>query len=122
MKINELVEGVEYVQDGGMCEDKRYYHNMIYRLHEGVLRCHDGTFVWCDSVLKYNVAVRMTFKPAPFEPEIGQNYYCPSFEYEGNYSISAWVDDKMDNARKRNVGVYRTGEEAQEAAQKLGWR
>ena len=54
-------------------------------------------------------------------PQVGDNYYAPSFKTEFKFSFEVWNDSDYDYSIKKCVGVYRTKEEAQEKARELGW-
>ena len=54
-------------------------------------------------------------------PEHRERYYYPIFTDEKLYDYAHWFNDNVDFAIKRNVGVYRTEEEAIAKAKELGW-
>ena len=54
-------------------------------------------------------------------PQVGDNYYAPSFKTQSKFSLEVWNDSDYDYSIKKCVGVYRTKEEAQEKARELGW-
>lgn len=107
-------------------EEGRNYqrHGTIYQKSKGVL-------YWCDeserfgnwyiSEHKMSDIVEMLFEEMPWEPEIGDEYYFPSFEQLDGYILTFWADSRLDKRAKKAVGVYKTREEAQAKARELGW-
>jgi hypothetical protein len=63
-----------------------------------------------------------TFKviKQPWAPKEGERYYAPHPTLD-LYDDNLWQDDEIDRDYKRNVGVYRTKEEAIAKAKELGW-
>jgi hypothetical protein len=56
----------------------------------------------------------------PWTPKEGERYYAPHPTLD-LYDDNLWQDDQIDRDYKRNVGVYRTKEEAIAKAKELGW-
>jgi hypothetical protein len=56
----------------------------------------------------------------PWTPKEGESYYIPSFRNE-LYEHDRWYGSNNTLSCKRNVGVYRTKEEAIVKAKELGW-
>ena len=54
-------------------------------------------------------------------PEYDDVYFFPSFYNRTLYSSCTWQNDIIDVMTKRNVGVYRTEEEAIAKAKEFGW-
>ena len=115
LKFNELVEGVEYY---------RYNKNkeklsQKYKMLNGLLyvRNFDG---WTTSYAWFNNILEATFEECEWIPKRDQLYYYPYFD-NNLYSNDHWKDDCFDLAIKRNVGIYRTSEEAIAKAKELGW-
>jgi hypothetical protein len=54
-------------------------------------------------------------------PKNGQIYFVPSYADEKMFNYLTWRNDRIDNRIKRNVGIYRTKEEAIAKAKELGW-
>ena len=116
MKINELEEGIEYwvFYKGIKQPDK-------YRINRGFLEFYSERYGWRKSEFYYNAVLDAEFEPCEWMPKKGEFYYLPSFENDGLYTYHRWENDSTDNCIKRNVGVYRTREEAIAKAKELGW-
>jgi hypothetical protein len=56
----------------------------------------------------------------PFQPNVGETYFIPDYD-EALCASVMWANSKKDLARQRNIGVYRTKEEAIAKAKELGW-
>jgi hypothetical protein len=55
-------------------------------------------------------------------PEYNERYYMPCFYIpEDLFDSYSWRGDATDLAIQRNVGIYRTKEEAIAKAKELGW-
>jgi hypothetical protein len=115
LKFSELVEGVEYWRYG---KDKTKLPQR-YKILNGLLYVltFDG---WLTSIAWINNIIESTFEECEWMPKRDQLYYYP---YPDNnlYSNDYWKDDYFDFAIRRNVGIYRTREEAIDKAKELGW-
>ena len=76
--------------------------------------------IWRTSDKSYNDVLNAEFEPCEWVPKSGDVYYYPSFTKQ-LVGSSCWDDFENDLAIKRNVGVYRTREEAIAKAKELGW-
>lgn len=111
MKINELVENVEY-----KCGDG------IYRIAiDGFFEVKAPNGEWTESYAPYNTAIGMEFTECEFEPTLGERYYFPVFDIRKGVDWNKWEDTYCDNNTKRCVGAYRTYEQAIQKARELGW-
>ena len=111
MNIHELVENVEY-----KCGDS------IYRIAiDGFFEVKNCNDEWTESYVPYNTAIGMEFKECEFEPKVGERYYYPNFENTEPWELREYRNNAFHNRIKRNVGVYRTKEQAIEKAKELGW-
>jgi CRISPR/Cas system-associated protein Cas10 (large subunit of type III CRISPR-Cas system) len=115
LKFNELVEGVEYNRYSSYGTS----FTMRYKLKDGLLYMlmHDE---WVLSESQYNHLMNAIFEECEWMPKRDQLYYYPYFD-NNLYSNDHWKDDCFDLAIKRNVGIYRTSEEAIAKAKELGW-
>ena len=111
MKVNELVEGGKY-------KDK--YGN-IYTIKDGRFLLEGCYEDWIESCYTYNQLVDLEFTECEFEPEDGELYWYPHFYCSDGWARGRWYAADIDKSIKRNVGVYRTKEQALEKAKELGW-
>lgn len=115
MKIHELQEGVEYWMT---YKGEGQLHK--YRINKGLIEKYSEYYDWKKVGFAYNVVVEADFEPCEWEPKVGEVYYYPYF---GRQLVVAgcWDGFISEIAIKRNVGVYRTKEEAISKAKELGW-
>jgi hypothetical protein len=114
-KFKDLVEGVEYDRYN---RDGTNY-SMRYKLKDGLLYglMHGE---WVLSEAKYNHLMDTIFEECEGMFEYGKTYYYPYYD-DNLYSQDCWKGDEYDLAINRNVGIYRTSEEAIAKAKELGW-
>ena len=115
MKINELQEGVEYwmiIYGSKLC--------CKYRVKNGKLQNYKTPYGWVMVNIEHNVVVDAKVEPCEWMPKKGEKIYYPTFS-DTLYEVEHWYDTDWAEAIKRNVGVYRTKEEAIAKAKELGW-
>jgi hypothetical protein len=116
MKINELEEGVEYYDTFCGVESGHKY-----KVENKELIFYNGIeHIWMASNKTYNEVIDTEFEPCKWVPKIKDIYYYPNFTKQ-LVGVSCWDGFENELAIKRNVGVYRTKEEAIERAKELGW-
>jgi hypothetical protein len=115
LKFKDLVEGVEYWLYG----DGRCLFPFKYKIENNSLYNFDSGN-WVKSEISLNFVLSATFVECEWIPKRDQLYYYPYFD-NNLYSNDHWKDDCFDLAIKRNVGIYRTSEEAIAKAKELGW-
>jgi hypothetical protein len=115
MKITELQEGVEYcmIYKGKKQPDK-------YQINDGLLEVGVRHYGWKKSQFGYNAVLEADFEPCEWVPKNGDVYYYPNFSKQ-LVGASNWAGFENELAIKRNVGVYRTREEAIAKVKELGW-
>jgi len=116
MKISELQEGGEYYGT--------FYGVKIpskYKIENSklIFYCVIG-HIWRTSDKSYNDIINAEFEPCEWVPKKGEKAYYPDFS-DALYEVEYWDDSDCAEAIKRNVGVYRTKEEAIARAKSLGW-
>lgn len=117
MKIDELVEGVEYGVKDSKCK---------FRVISGVLEIKRhpdegcGT-EWIENHDTYNYIKSLEFVECEFEPEQGMLYWYADPSY-GDASYATWSGCAVDKNRQRNLGVFRTKEQAIQDAKERGWQ
>jgi hypothetical protein len=116
MKINELEEGVEYY--GTFYGEKS---TNKYKVENNELIFYNGIeHIWMTSNKPYNEVIEADFEPCEWVPKKGDIFYYPDF-LDDLYYTDRWRGNDSNLAIKRNVGIYRTKEEAIERAKSLGW-
>lgn len=109
MKINELVEGVEYLRGDGF----------KYKLLDDNLFVFDLSEDWVEVTVGYSVFLNMRFVECEFEPKLGETYWYPAIDRFELVWSKQWEDSIIDNRIKNTFGVYRTEEQALTKAREL---
>jgi hypothetical protein len=116
IKITELQEGVEYYDTFCGVESGHKY-----KVENKELIFYNGIeHIWVVSTKPYNEVIEAEFEPCEWMLKSGDVYYYPSFTKQ-LVGTSRWDGFENELAIKRNVGVYRTEEEAIAKAKELGW-
>jgi hypothetical protein len=115
LKFDELVEGVEYrvINDS---------HGAIYKIAENgnlLVRYGNGKYLLSSAI--YNDLINVNFEECEWMPKRGELYYFPSFSESTLYDTDYWNGVEEEINILRNVGIYRTKEEAIAKAKELGW-
>jgi hypothetical protein len=116
MKITELQEGVEYygIFFGLKCTLKYKVKN------KELIFYNRDEYIWMVSNKSYNDIINAEFEPCEWTPKEDEKFYHPDFTGELVCEYR-WDGCYYDLEVKRNVGVYRTKEEAIAKAKELGW-
>jgi hypothetical protein len=115
LKFKDLVEGVEYWKEPNTIHEEATIHKIKNGLF---LDFHDDD--WKLSMLHVNDVLKSNYYECKWMFEYGKTYYYPYYD-DNLYSQDCWKGDEYDLAIKRNVGIYRTAEEAIAKAKELGW-
>jgi hypothetical protein len=118
LKFNELVEGVEYWKEASTIHERATMH----KIENGFfLDFYEYENNWKLSMLHVNDVLKSDYYKCEWVPKRDEFYYFPSFSKSTLYDVDYWNGDEYYLAIKRNVGVYRTAEEAIAKAKELGW-
>jgi len=115
LKFNELVEGVEY-----RVVNNKY--DTVYKIAESgnlLVKYGDNSYILSNA--NYNELINLSFVEREWMPKREELYYFPSFSESTLYDTDYWNGVEEEINILRNVGVYRTKEEAIAKAKELGW-
>lgn len=111
-KINELIEGVEYLAS----------NESIYKIDDdGELMIKSEGGKWKSSNIPHNILRHFEFTECEFEPEIGEGFYYSDFTEESFIGRGVWNNHYTQIRIKNITGIYRSPEQVQEKARELGW-
>ena len=92
-----------------------------YRITNNKVEWRGGaTEEWQATMLSVNQLLETMVK-LPWQPKEDEEYYYPEFSEEQGYDRMTWGNDDIDKNIQKNVGVYKTKEEAIAKAKELGW-
>ena len=121
LKFTDLMEDVEYYlldEHGNKSPHK-------YKKLKGLLYVKISGH-YTDTRIPINHVLKSTFVKCEWMPIFGEVYYFPNFmsydiDDSSLYDSAIWEGIGFDIQVQRNVGIYRTKEEAIAKSKELGW-
>jgi hypothetical protein len=115
LEFKDLVKGVEY-----RVVNNKY--DTVYKIAESgnlLVKYGDNSYILSNA--NYNELINLSFVEREWMPKNEELYFHPSYVECSLYDCSYWYGLEDDLAIQRNIGIYRTKEEAIAKAKELGW-
>jgi len=109
-RYNDMIDDTEYTSENE--------NDMHYTKKDGGLYCIDTNGY---STLSMCKIMRMEFVEIPWQPKVGEKYYCIDKTEDDGFFLETFTNEPFDFMMMSRGKVYRTGKEVLEEINKLGW-